>query len=178
MNDDVFAGIPVLLEARPDRNRSGLLRDLYLIPEGIVPAVERLFAAGYHLEDISGLDTKDGILVSYHFDHFEKPGRIALRVLSPHDTPKVPSIANIFDGAQWHERELSDFYGVVFEGNPNPTPLLLPATDVTTPLRKAEASRVSLGDLIDPGEIVQMDPRFDYFAPKDNTDAESKEAEA
>ena len=178
MSSDPLTGLSVLQDAIPDARRTGLVRDMFVSAEEIIAAARRLLAANYHLEDISGLDTLEGILVNYHFDHFESPGRIALRVLAPHDTPAVPSIAGIFGGAQWHERELSDFYGVVFEGNPNPAPLLLPEAGVTAPLLKSPQDRAALGDLIDPGRIVQRNRQFPGFAPKNTPDPVTKEAEA
>lgn len=176
MSKELFAGIGVLQDARPDVDRTGLIRDIFFAPESIGAAAGRLLEAEYHLEDISGLDTLEGILVTYHFDHFEKPGRLALRVLAPHDTPKVPSIACIFGGAEWHERELSDFYGVVFEGNPNPAPLLLAETEALRPLIKSKKARKPVCDLIHPGEIDLCENGFDLFASKNIQDSDEKEA--
>lgn len=177
MSSDPLAGLTLLQDARPDADRTGLVRDLFLASPTITAAAQCLLDADYHLEDISGLDAREGILVSYHFDHFENPGRMALRVIAPHDTPSVPSIAHIFDGAEWHERELSDFYGVVFEGNPNPAPLLLPETGVCSPLLKADKARVAIRDLIHPGEIRYKDENFVAFATKNAPDTEAKETE-
>lgn len=178
MSSDPFAGLPVLQDARPDAHRTGLVRDLFFTLDTITAAAQALLTADYHLEDISGLDTREGLLISYHFDHFENPGRMALRVLAPHHTPSVPSIAQLFGGAEWHERELSDFFGVVFEGNPNPAPLLLPEADVTAPLLKAEKNRIAIGDLIHPGSIRHKDEAFTLFAPKNSPDPEAQEAES
>jgi len=165
MSGDIFAGLVLLLDARPAPQTSGLVRSVFLFPEQLVPAARRLLAAGYHLEDISGLDTVEGILVNYHFDDFERPGRIVLRVLAAGDDLCLPSIAAVFGGAEWHERELRDFFGVRFSGNPNPATLLLPENDASTPLRKAENARRSVRELIDPGTIVAVDPSFDQIFP-------------
>lgn len=178
MKTDIFAGLNMLQDSQPDKNRTGLTRDLFFAPVNIQPAAERLLEAEYHLEDISGIDVREGILVSYHFDHYENPGRMALRVLVPHHEPSVPSIAHLYGGAEWHERELNDFYGVIFDGNPNPSPLLLPEAGVTAPLRKKEKRRKSMVDLIHPGKIVRKDEQFDYFAAADSPEAQIKEAEA
>jgi NADH-quinone oxidoreductase subunit C len=176
MNSDIFADLALLLDSRPDLARSGLVRSVFLAPDVLRPAVERLLAAEYHLEDVSGLDIAEGILVNYHFDHFEQPGRVVLRVLTGHAAPSVPSIAAIFHGAEWHERELRDFYGVAFEGNPNPGALLLTDNDTSTPLRKSEKGRSPLAALIDPGTIVYQDPEFTLLQstnPPGDTDQQS-----
>jgi NADH-quinone oxidoreductase subunit C len=181
MSTDLFDGLSLLLDARPDERSTGLARDIFLAPENIVEAARRLLAADYHLEDISGLDTAEAVLVNYHFGRFDCAERIALRLIAPHDRASVPSIAAVYGGAEWHERELSDFFGVQFQGNPNPVPLLLPAEGVTTPLLKAEKNRISITALIKPGRIVYRDPGFDLFTPENDSAAkptETKEAEA
>jgi NADH-quinone oxidoreductase subunit C len=166
MNGDLFAGLSLLLDSRPSPKTTGLVRSVFLSPDQLVPAARRLLGAGHHLEDISGLDTVEGILVNYHFDDFERPGRIALRVLAVREDLCLPSMAGVFGGAEWHEREVCDFFGVTFTGNPNPATLLLPENDSSTPLRKAEEGRRTVQELIDPGTIVAVDPRFDrIFSP-------------
>jgi NADH-quinone oxidoreductase subunit C len=64
-------------------------------------------------------------------------------VLASHDAPSVPSIVSIFSGADWHERECFDFFGVIFEDHPNLKPLLLPDDLGVHPLLK-ENNRQSL----------------------------------
>lgn len=182
MSGDIFQGLALLQDAVPDADATGLARDLFIAPENLVEAARRLLAADYHLEDISGLDTAEAILVNYHFIRFDCAERMALRVIAPHHCPSVPSIAAIYGGAEWHERELSDFFGVVFPGNPNPVPLLLPDTGVQTPLLKSDKERISIRTLIRPGRIVYQDPGFTIFTSQESSDAtrptESKEAEA
>ncbi len=52
--------------------------------------------------------------------------------------PKLPSITPIIPGANWHEREAHDFFGIVFEGHPNLERLILPYDwpENVYPLRK------------------------------------------
>lgn len=100
--------------------------------------------AGYFLEDITGMDGQEGIEIIYHFAHYEKPGRITLRVLLVHENPNLPTISDIIPGANWQERECSDFFGVVFTGHPNLIPLLLPDDFDFHPLIKQENKRASL----------------------------------
>lgn len=179
MSVDIFQGLALLQDAVPDTPSTGLARDLFLAPDNIVEAARRLLAAEYHLEDISGLDTAEGILVNYHFIGFERAERMALRVIAPHHCPSVPSIAAVYGGAEWHERELRDFFGVAFEGNPNPLPLLLPESGADTPLLKSEKSRVSVRTLVRPGRIVHQDPGFTLFITEESSPnpPEPKEAE-
>jgi len=59
----------------------------------------------------------------------------------PRDDPWLDSVTPLYAGADWHERETAEMYGIAFPGHPNPGPLLLPdPPPVPTPLRK-DASR-------------------------------------
>lgn len=166
MTGDIFDGLDPLLDSRPDPRTSGICRMIFLAPEMLIRAAQRLLAAGHHLEDISGLDAAEGFLVTYHFDRFDHcdgTPRLAVRVLIAHDEPRLPSIAAVFSGAEWHEREIMDFFGVAFDGNPNPAALLLPEMNDSTPLRKAEDKRRRLRELIRPGTVVFKAQDIDWF---------------
>jgi NADH-quinone oxidoreductase subunit C len=58
------------------------------------------------------------------------------RLLEDGKLPIVPSLCGIWETANWHEREAFDLVGVVFEGHPDLTRILLPADWVGHPLRK------------------------------------------
>ena len=52
------------------------------------------------------------------------------------DAPRVASWVDVYPGADWHERECWEMYGVVFEGHPSLRHLYLPAEFEGHPLRK------------------------------------------
>jgi len=150
-----LAGIPTQLVARQDRGATGHFWSVFLAPGQILKAAKKLMEAQYSLEDILALDFTEGFLVLYHFNRWDLDERVTLRVLVSRDNPVVPSIAGIFHGAEWHERETRDFHGIIFEGNPNLVPLLMPAEDADVhPLVKSDKARLSIKEVLNLGEVV------------------------
>ena len=74
--------------------------------------------------------------VVYDYFHPASPLRIVVRTRVPRDNPEVPTVSGVFGGANWHERETHDFFGIRFAGHPNLIPLLLPEDADYHPLRK------------------------------------------
>ena len=69
--------------------------------------------------------------------------------MTDRDAPELPTIQDIYPGANWHEREAHDFYGLKFTDHPDLSPLILPEDDDgSTPLRKSEKRLKALGDVI------------------------------
>lgn len=148
-------GITTQCVAKQDKGITGHVWSVFLAPGQIVKAAQQLYDAEYSLEDVLALDFDEGFLVIYHFNRWNIEERVTLRVLVSRDNPTVPSIASIFDGAEWHERETRDFHGVNFEGNPNLVPLLMAAEDVDVhPLVKTAKVRKAMKDILSLGEII------------------------
>lgn len=166
-------GIATKCVAKQDKSATGHVWSIFLAPGQVVDAARKLYQAEYSLEDIFALDFEEGFLVMYHFNRWTIDERVVLRVLIPRDKPVVPSIASIFHGAEWHERETRDFHGVVFEGNPNLVPLLLAVEDADlAPLVKTPKVRKSIKDILNLGEIVSCSKEVEeLFA-----EAEAEEA--
>ena len=74
--------------------------------------------------------------VVYHLLSIEHECRIALKVRVHEAEPRVPSVTGVWPTANWHERETYDFYGIVFDGHPDLTRILLPDDWEGWPLRK------------------------------------------
>ncbi len=55
----------------------------------------------------------------------------------PKDDPVIGSLTPHIGGAEWHERETHEMFGIMFEGNTNLTPLYLPDDFVGHPLLKS-----------------------------------------
>jgi len=61
---------------------------------------------------------------------------LTLKVDVPDDTMTVESWADVYAGANWHERETWEMYGISFAGHPDLRHLYLPSAFEGHPLRK------------------------------------------
>ena len=55
----------------------------------------------------------------------------------PRDDLRIDSLAAVYGGADWHEREAADMFGITFTGHPNPVSIYLPDGFQGHPLRKS-----------------------------------------
>ena len=62
--------------------------------------------------------------------------RLRVAVAIPGDDPRVDSIVSVWPGASYGEREVYDMFGIVFDGSPDPSRILMPDDWVGHPLRK------------------------------------------
>jgi NADH-quinone oxidoreductase subunit C len=62
--------------------------------------------------------------------------RVRLETAVPAEDPRVPSVTSVYPTADWQERETYDFFGVIFEGHPNLTRILMPDDWEGYPQRK------------------------------------------
>jgi NADH-quinone oxidoreductase subunit C len=90
---------------------------------------------GFYLETMAALDFQDTQELVYHLNCFEALSRMSLRVLVQHGA-SVPTASGVFAAADWLEREVREFYGIQFEGHPDPRNLLLPEDADYHPLKK------------------------------------------
>jgi NADH-quinone oxidoreductase subunit C len=90
----------------------------------------------------------DGFRVVSHLADFwggSHVEHLLVRTLVPRDKPVLATLTELYAGANWHERETYEMFGITFEGHPNLIPLLLPDGFEGNPLRKefVLASRVA-----------------------------------
>ena len=78
-----------------------------------------------YLRCLSVVDYQDSFQVVYHLWSMEQRHKMVLKANTTYDDPQVPSVTSVWPSADWFEREGHDLFGVVFQGHPNPQPLLL-----------------------------------------------------
>lgn len=74
--------------------------------------------------------------VTYIFHSLERHERVRLKCSAGGETPKLPSIVDIWPAANWPEREVFDMFGVTFDGHPDLRRILMPNDWEGYPLRK------------------------------------------
>jgi NADH-quinone oxidoreductase subunit C len=90
------------------------------------------------LRNLSGVDYEaDGLEVVYHLYSFTHKHNVTIKAKLPSVDPKIQTASDLWNAADWHEREARDMFGIVFEGHPNLVPILLPEDMLDHfPLRK------------------------------------------
>ena len=131
--------------------------------------------------DVCGVDCPEReqrFDVVYHLLSPHLNQRIRVK-LETDDIEPVPSIAGIFPGADWFEREAYDLYGMLFTGHPDLRRILTDYGFDGHPLRKdfpttgfvevrydEERKRV----VYEPVKLAQEFRQFDYLSPWEGTD--------
>jgi NADH-quinone oxidoreductase subunit C len=99
--------------------------------------------AGFDLlSDVTAIDWAEGaaprFTVVYHL--YSTTTHAAIRVATPctgdDAAPAVPSVVALWPGANWHEREAFDMFGIKFEGHPDLRRILMWDGYPYHPLRK------------------------------------------
>lgn len=88
-----------------------------------------------HVQTITGFDAGNFIEI---MPHLGRGITVTVRTRIEKDRPVLSTITDIVPGASVHEREVHDLLGVVFEGHPNLTRIIVPEgwPENVYPLRK------------------------------------------
>jgi len=127
---------------------------------------------------VTATEREASIELAYHLCSYQHHHSLTVKVICPrpeggtHDTwhPEVPSVAGVYDSADWHEREQWDLLGVVFAGHPDPRRILLPEEWIGHPLRKDFVYPSFLGDVpleLDATPMYERGP--DWKAEEEST---------
>lgn len=92
------------------------------------------------LSGVSGVhypaDTGAELHAVYHLLSMTHNRRIRVEVTAPESDPHIPSVVPVYPTADWHERETFDMFGIVFDGHPALTRILMPDDWPGHPQRK------------------------------------------
>lgn len=106
---------------------------------GLDLVAENKLAAVYDLHAIRPAEAKN------RAGFYQLLNEFAVRVEADRDSPHIPSVAQVWPAAEWHEREAYDLVGIVFDDHPDsvtdqdgthPRRILCPDDWVGFPLRK------------------------------------------
>ena len=94
------------------------------------------FACDY-IDYVAGVDWGDrGFDVVAQVWSTTRRHGVRVKVACDKDQPVCPTISDLYPGANWHERETWELFGIRFEGHPQLVKLLLPEQFEGFPLRK------------------------------------------
>lgn len=109
-------------------------------PADLRKEMERLRAEEHmnFLENLTGLDwEEEGLGVIYQLESTETGKRVSLKsVCADRENPMLPSVSDLWDIANIYEREVYDFYGIIFTGHPDMRRIFLREDWVGFPMRK------------------------------------------
>jgi NADH-quinone oxidoreductase subunit C len=91
------------------------------------------------LSDLAGIDTypdEPRFAVSYVLYSLPLNHTLRLKTYAPGDDPVIPTVTDVWAGANWMEREVYDMFGVDFPGHPDLRRILMPFDWTGHPLRK------------------------------------------
>jgi NADH-quinone oxidoreductase subunit C len=86
---------------------------------------------------VCGVDYVDHLQVVYHITNYFTAIMVEIEVDVPNDDPHIHTVATIWEGANWHERETYELFGIIFDGHPKLERLLTPSSYEFYPFRKS-----------------------------------------
>ncbi len=96
-------------------------------------------ANGEKVKDEKGLETINGgtLSVYYHLESTKLKHKLTIKTSTDREKPEVVTVTEVWKGADWHEREAYDMYGIIFLNHPDLRRILMPYDwEYGFPLRK------------------------------------------
>jgi NADH-quinone oxidoreductase subunit C len=91
------------------------------------------------LSNMSGVDhypDEPRFRIVYMLTHMEKRNQFRFQVYLDSENPAAPTVTDVWAVADWQEREVFDFFGIIFEGHTDLRRILMPEDFEGYPLRK------------------------------------------
>ncbi len=137
-----------IVETSFDRGQATLIADPKKLLDSLrwlreTPSQQYRFLSSLHAVDYLPAEPRFGV----HLELLNMPRveRLRVKVLLPDPVasngdadalPELDSCVELFPTAEFHEREVYDFFGIVFRGHPDLRRILLPEDYVGWPLRR------------------------------------------
>ncbi len=129
--------------AEADYKTQGYHIEVLLNKDQVRDFAQIMLEKEFYLDFVTAVHIKSGFQAVYQFGHFEESCHINAKAITEDGT--IQTICDIFHGANWHEREAHDFYGLKFTDHPDLRVLLLDEDDADlNPLLKNDKKLQSL----------------------------------
>lgn len=105
----------------------------------LISLLELLRQSGFsHLSLITGIDriAEEKFEVVYTLFSWQSGVTVMTSVFTDRIDPVLPTIMEVWPVARFYERDVHEFFGIVFDGNPDLRPLILENWDGIPPMRK------------------------------------------
>ena len=92
-----------------------------------------------HCEDVTAVDwarRKDRFTVVYHLFSLKNKFRLVVKADVDEKDCNIDSVSSIWRASNWHEREVYDMYGILFNNHPDLRRMYMPEEFEYHPLRK------------------------------------------
>ena len=102
------------------------------------------------LKDLCGVDhlgkKEPRFEVVYHLYSLRHGHMVRIKAEVPDEDASIDSVVDVWAGANWHERECFDLFGINFKGHPDLRRILMPDDWNGHPLRKDYPLKSNLGE--------------------------------
>ncbi|MBI1870837.1 MAG: NADH-quinone oxidoreductase subunit D [Chlamydiae bacterium] len=157
--NQLFQGIPVESSVEHTYAKTGFNLEIIVPKSNLRDLAKRFRDQKYFIEVLSIVDYPDRFEACYQFNRWEKLDRILVKVRTEKSNPHFPTISDIYQGANWYEREGYDLFGVIFDNHPNLTRLLLPENATIHPMRKDFKPEEQPTDVEDVLKLMEYEDR-------------------
>ena len=131
------------LASEADYKKQGYHIEVLLNKDQVRDFAQIMLEKEFYLDFVTAVHIESGFQAVYQFGHFEESCHINAKAITEDGT--IHTICDIFHGANWHEREAHDFYGLKFTDHPDLRVLILDEDDADlNPLLKNDKKLQSL----------------------------------